>query len=74
MSDLVKMLGQAEESHVSLSEIQRDMMLKSGMFEDLMKDILVKELGFEKDAKEIPLPAILKKVYMAGYKAAKAEK
>lgn len=73
MSDLIKLLGQAEESHAALEGIQRDGLLKSGMFEDLMKDIF-KELGFEDGVKELPVPAIMKKAYMAGYKAAKAEK
>lgn len=71
MSELEKKLSQAVALKNEVDEAQRALMLKGGMLDDLMKDAFIKDLGVDKDAKDMPLPTILMRVYQAGYLAGK---
>lgn len=73
MSELMKKIELATRLKEEADDAQKNLMMKAGMCEDTIKEICQSEFGMPVDTKEVSIPFMLKKAYMAGYKDAKAE-
>lgn len=73
-SDIMKKINKITDLSPSIQEAQQALLMKSGMVDDILRDLIVKDLGLKLDDRgnlTLPLPELIKAAYEAGYRDGK---
>lgn len=66
MTELEKKLEKLDDLHSEMREANRVLTMKTGQFEDLLKEITQKHLSIPADQKEISISTLIRNSYLAG--------